>query len=171
MPADAERASAAERAVRLSRAEESPEMLSRLSRRLAGSRPCTARAAAAALRPLLASRLLQGRSGGAACQSSAQVSLAAGCPATALCSGIALLFSAPEHLSFLQAVTSHGPHCCRLKQGAALEQAGAARTAAHIAMVDEQPHGNLRLCDARSGCARQPPQSKHQAVPVGLFGV
>ena len=54
--ADAERAS--DRALRLSRAEDGPEICSRLSRRLAGCRPCTARFAAASLALVLASRLL-----------------------------------------------------------------------------------------------------------------
>jgi hypothetical protein len=45
--------------LRLSRAEDGPETTSRLSRRLAGCSPCTARLAAASLTVLLASRLLR----------------------------------------------------------------------------------------------------------------
>lgn len=55
-PAEAERAS--DLALRLRRAEDGPETCSRLSRRLAGCSPWTARFAAASLTPLLASRLL-----------------------------------------------------------------------------------------------------------------
>jgi hypothetical protein len=55
-PAEAERAS--DLALRLRRAEDGPEICSRLSRRLAGCSPSTARFAVASLTPLLASRLL-----------------------------------------------------------------------------------------------------------------
>lgn len=60
-PAEAERASAAERASRLRRAEEGPLTDSRLSRRLDGSSPAIALEAAASLSTLLARRLLHGR--------------------------------------------------------------------------------------------------------------